>query len=344
LKKTVPVGAPPLKNFRFGFQGQEGDDEIKGDGNSVNYTFRMHDPRLGRFFAVDPLASKYPANSVYAFSENKVIHMVELEGLESAPSGSNSSTEVSPSSSGGTSNTNAAESTPPPMTTPSALPPIKSSYIRIAPLNYGFSLIIGNEPMMVMPKAGADPSSGTTLGKGLGAEHYGTITKYPFSLKLQGEGKNDASETNHQFGFERTFMNGFTLEALYSKQKIRGNNPNGYNLEAPGSINLNATARFSGPREIIGVSPGIGAGATSGTLRTPGWHSSWKLIGQSATAFIKVDANIVGNMSFYARVAVTGYHINAQETPIGDQDERGYVIIAGTAGLIIPLSTTIKKR
>jgi hypothetical protein len=58
------------------------DDEIKGEGNSLNFSFRMHDPRLGRFFAVDPLASKYPWNSVYAFSENRVIASVELEGLE----------------------------------------------------------------------------------------------------------------------------------------------------------------------------------------------------------------------------------------------------------------------
>jgi RHS repeat-associated protein len=70
------------KSFRFGFQGQEGDDEIKGDGNSVNYKYRMHDPRLGRFFAVDPLSDKYPWNSTYAFSENKLINCRELEGLE----------------------------------------------------------------------------------------------------------------------------------------------------------------------------------------------------------------------------------------------------------------------
>ena len=42
----------------------------------------MHDPRVGRFFAVDPLAAQYPHNSVYAFSENRVIDAVELEGLE----------------------------------------------------------------------------------------------------------------------------------------------------------------------------------------------------------------------------------------------------------------------
>lgn len=42
----------------------------------------MQDSRLGRFFAVDPLASKYPWNSSYAFSENIVINALELEGLE----------------------------------------------------------------------------------------------------------------------------------------------------------------------------------------------------------------------------------------------------------------------
>ncbi|MCB0478715.1 MAG: hypothetical protein KDC84_11150 [Crocinitomicaceae bacterium] len=68
--------------YRYGFQGQEKDDEIKGEGNSVNYKYRMHDVRIGRFFAVDPLAPQYPHNSPYAFSENMVIHMKELEGLE----------------------------------------------------------------------------------------------------------------------------------------------------------------------------------------------------------------------------------------------------------------------
>jgi RHS repeat-associated protein len=67
---------------RYGFQGQEKDDEVKGEGNSINYKYRMHDPRVGRFFAVDPLAKKYPHNGPYNFSENIVLHAVELEGLE----------------------------------------------------------------------------------------------------------------------------------------------------------------------------------------------------------------------------------------------------------------------
>ena len=68
--------------YEYSFQAQEHDDEIKGIGNSINYKYRMHDTRLGRFFAVDPLAAKYPWNSTYAFSENRVIDGVELEGLE----------------------------------------------------------------------------------------------------------------------------------------------------------------------------------------------------------------------------------------------------------------------
>ncbi|MGK4569004.1 RHS repeat-associated core domain-containing protein [Flavobacterium sp. 3HN19-14] len=69
-------------NYRYGYQGQEKDNEIRGAGNSLNYTFRMHDPRVGRFFATDPLMKSYPWNSPFAFSENRVIESVELEGLE----------------------------------------------------------------------------------------------------------------------------------------------------------------------------------------------------------------------------------------------------------------------
>ncbi|PHS05250.1 MAG: hypothetical protein COA88_12605 [Kordia sp.] len=69
-------------DYRYGFQGQEMDNEVKGEGNSLNYKYRMHDPRVGRFFAVDPLTKKYPFLTPYQFSGNRVIDKVELEGLE----------------------------------------------------------------------------------------------------------------------------------------------------------------------------------------------------------------------------------------------------------------------
>ena len=51
----------------------------------VQFRFRMHDPAIGRFMVVDPLAEDYLYNSPYAFSENKVVAHFELEGLESRP-------------------------------------------------------------------------------------------------------------------------------------------------------------------------------------------------------------------------------------------------------------------
>lgn len=71
------------KDYRFGFNGQEKDNEIKGVGNSLSFQYRIYDSRLGKFLSVDPLASSYPWNSTYAFAENDVIRCIDLEGLES---------------------------------------------------------------------------------------------------------------------------------------------------------------------------------------------------------------------------------------------------------------------
>lgn len=77
----MPLKSISPKSYRYGFQGQEEDDEWLG-GQAVSYKYRVHDPRVGRFLSIDPLAPKYPHNSPYAFSENRVIDGVELEGLE----------------------------------------------------------------------------------------------------------------------------------------------------------------------------------------------------------------------------------------------------------------------
>ncbi len=69
-----------IEEYRNGFQKQEKDKEL-WEG-AMYYKYRVEDPRLGRFFSVDPFYAKYPYNSHYAFSENKLINGVELEGLE----------------------------------------------------------------------------------------------------------------------------------------------------------------------------------------------------------------------------------------------------------------------
>ena len=74
--------SPDIGEYRYFFNGQEGDNEVFGEVALHAFEYRMHDTRLGRFWSVDPLAAKYPWNSTYAFAENRVVDGRELEGLE----------------------------------------------------------------------------------------------------------------------------------------------------------------------------------------------------------------------------------------------------------------------
>src|ERR1051325_279971 len=49
-----------IGGYRYGFNGKENDDEVKGEGNEQNYGMRIYDPRLGKFLSVDPLTKSYP--------------------------------------------------------------------------------------------------------------------------------------------------------------------------------------------------------------------------------------------------------------------------------------------
>lgn len=67
-------------DYRYGFNGKENDNEVKGDGNSVDFGARMYDSRLGRWFAIDPLASKYPSMSPYNFVGNSPLIAIDPDG------------------------------------------------------------------------------------------------------------------------------------------------------------------------------------------------------------------------------------------------------------------------
>jgi len=76
------VGRSWEGEYRFGFQSQELDNESSGAGNTYSFIFRVYNSLICRFLSVDPLSKKYPHNSPYNFSENRVIDCGELEGLE----------------------------------------------------------------------------------------------------------------------------------------------------------------------------------------------------------------------------------------------------------------------
>ena len=84
----------PERNFsspayRYGFNGMEKDDEIKGVNNSYNTTFRVFDPRIGRWKSLDPLMTKYPEQSNYSGFNNNPIYYRDPTGLEGDPPSTN---------------------------------------------------------------------------------------------------------------------------------------------------------------------------------------------------------------------------------------------------------------
>jgi len=68
--------------YRYGFNGQEKSDEIKGEGNQQDYGLQIYDPRIRRFLSVDPLTKSYPMLSPYPFAKNNPIKFIDLDGGE----------------------------------------------------------------------------------------------------------------------------------------------------------------------------------------------------------------------------------------------------------------------
>ncbi len=66
-------------SYRFGYQGSEKDNEVSGDGNSYTTEFRQLDPRLGRWFSVDPVFQ--PWQSPYTSMDNNPIGLNDPSGL-----------------------------------------------------------------------------------------------------------------------------------------------------------------------------------------------------------------------------------------------------------------------
>ena len=69
-------------NYRFGFNGKENDNEVKGVGNSVDFGARIYDSRLGRWLSCDPKGVKYPAWSPYHFGYCNPIIVIDPNGEE----------------------------------------------------------------------------------------------------------------------------------------------------------------------------------------------------------------------------------------------------------------------
>lgn len=66
--------------YKYGFNGQEKDDEVKGAGNEMNFEGRILDTRLGRWFSTDPQTFFFPQYSPYHFAGDCPIMMGDKDG------------------------------------------------------------------------------------------------------------------------------------------------------------------------------------------------------------------------------------------------------------------------
>ncbi len=91
----MPQRSTSSGSYRYGFNGQEKSDEIKGSGNSYTAAFWEYDPRLGRRWNRDPIYKNSPYE---AFGGNPIIYADPM-GLDTI-SFNKHTTIVTPSNSG----------------------------------------------------------------------------------------------------------------------------------------------------------------------------------------------------------------------------------------------------
>jgi RHS repeat-associated protein len=75
------AGRTVTEGYRYGFNAMEREDDLYAPGSAYDFGARMYDGRLGRWWSVDLAASKFPGQSVYAFSNSCPIIFLDSRGL-----------------------------------------------------------------------------------------------------------------------------------------------------------------------------------------------------------------------------------------------------------------------
>ena len=73
--------------YRYGFGGHEKDDEVKGEGNHLNFGGYGLDVRIGRRYQIDPMVHTFPSQSPYMTFFNNPIIMADPTGMSPCPPG-----------------------------------------------------------------------------------------------------------------------------------------------------------------------------------------------------------------------------------------------------------------
>jgi len=62
---------PVQSGYRYGFNGKENDNEMRGNSNTINFGNRIYDARVGRWLSTDPNSKSYESSYI-AFANNPI--------------------------------------------------------------------------------------------------------------------------------------------------------------------------------------------------------------------------------------------------------------------------------
>jgi len=65
-------------SYRYGFNGKENDSEVKGAGNQQDFSGRIYDTRLGRWFSVDPVTKSNLSS--YQYASGNPVNFIDPDG------------------------------------------------------------------------------------------------------------------------------------------------------------------------------------------------------------------------------------------------------------------------
>jgi RHS repeat-associated protein len=154
--------------YRYGFNGKENDNEVKGEANQQDYGMRIYDTRVGRFLSTDPLTSQFPFYSPYQYAGNTPIISIDLDGTEPINFTSNLENRIKREQ--------------------AILKAFKIADVHAGQLiqaGAGLSILKTFEGAANLVRAQSDPLTATSLGNGL-MEKFRSISSDPISNNMMG--------------------------------------------------------------------------------------------------------------------------------------------------------------
>jgi RHS repeat-associated protein len=368
--------------YRYGFNGHEFSNEIKGVGNMYNADFWEYDPRLGRRWNIDPVVKEY--ESPYQAFENNPINLIDEDGL----------TATDPEDKAGKDKAKTLESVTvvgrrkKPADNDPDPEPRKKSKPKPKPIT-DFSLQAQQDRQLALerykrwePLSKFTSRVGNTTGPH-GTQGFGSTSAFwltrgnPrfYNSAVEGDVLGEITEPNAYFQFlmrilgpESRFKIGITWFKLKFKGYVEPSpDPNRtedeFKYEAPTGAELTGSYNIQlgrlGKNIRFNYEAGLSTGPTLSALLFNGqnYDGGYQIVGWGATSIHRIEATYNNHWTVFVTGMVHGLHLPSVEYPNGIQPTRNLVSVAFYMGvgvdfgkrkksyqLLLPLDSMYKSQ